>query len=87
MKYTGEEIGDLGSNIYKTKLRDILETEENIGKIVSIDVLSGDFEIADDLLDSGMKLRERRPDAEMYGKRIGYNAVYTIGGKLVRTVK
>ena len=87
MKYTGDEIGDLGHEIYETRLKSMLETEEYISKIVSIDVLSGNYEIANDLLVSGKKLQERRPNAEMYGKRIGYNAVYSFSGSLVRTAK
>ena len=64
-----------------------LETEENIGKIVSIDVVSGDYEIAEDLLIAGRRLQLRHPDAQMYGKRIGYNAVYAVGGSLTRTAQ
>lgn len=79
-----EEIGRRGQEIYEQQLRAILETEENIGKIVSIDISSGDYEIADDLLVAGRRLQQRHPDALMYGKRIGYNAVYAVSGSLVR---
>ena len=82
---TGEEIGRRGQEIYETTLRALLETGDNIGKIVSIDIESGDYEIADDLLVAGRRLQARHPDAKMYGKRIGYNAVYAVGGSLVRT--
>ena len=83
---TGEEIGRRGQEIYETALRAALETGDNIGKIVSIDIESGDYEVADDLLEAGRRLQARHPDAKMYGKRIGYNAVYAVGGSLVRTV-
>ena len=86
-KYSGEEIGQRGQEIYESRLRTLLETEENIGKIVSIDIESGDYEIADDLLLAGRRLQQRHPEALMYGKRIGYNAVYAVGGSLVRTVQ
>ena len=79
------EIGERGQEIYESRLRTLLETEENIGRIVSIDVESGDYEIADDLVAAGRRLQQRRPDARMYGKRIGYNAVYAVGGSLNRT--
>lgn len=82
-----EEIGRLGQEIYENRLRAVLEVEENIGKIVSIDITSGDYEIADDLLVAGRRLQQRRPDALMYGKRIGYNAVYAVGGSLIRTAQ
>ncbi len=83
----GEEIGQCGQEIYESRLRTLLETEENIGKIVSIGVDSGDYEIADDLLAAGRRLQQRRSDAQMYGKRIGYNAVYAVGGSLLRTAQ
>ena len=82
----GEEIGQRGQEIYD-RLRTLLETEENIGRIVSIDVESGDYEIGEDLVAAGRRLQQRRPDARMYGKRIGYNAVYAVGGSLTRTAR
>ena len=84
---SGEEIGRRGQEIYETRLRAALETEENIGKIVSIDITSGDYEISDDSLASGRRLQARHPKALMYGKRIGYNAVYAVGGSPSRTEK
>jgi len=81
------EIGRRGQEIYNNRLRTLLETEENIGKIVSIDIESGDYEIADDLVLAGRRLQQRHPDARMYGKRIGYNAVYAVGGSLTRTTQ
>lgn len=83
-KQTGEEIGEWGQAIHESRPRTLLETEEDIGKIVSIDVDTSDYEIADDLLVAGRRLQQRRPDALMYGKHIGYNAV---GGSLMRTTK
>lgn len=85
-KISNDEIGVRGQEIYEQRLRPVVKTEENIGKIISIDVVTGDFEIADDLLSAGRRLQVRRPDALMYGKRIGYNAVYALGGTLVRAV-
>lgn len=85
-KYTGEEIGRHGLEIYESRLRSLLETQEHVGRIVSIDVESGDHEIGDDLVAAGRRLQQRHPDALMYGKQIGYNAVYAVGGSLTRTV-
>ena len=41
---SGEEIGRRGQEIYESRLRTLLEIEENIGRIVFIDVESGDYE-------------------------------------------
>lgn len=82
-----DDINERGEEIYEQRLRTLLETEENIGKIVSIDVDSDDYEVNPDLLEAGLRLQARRPDARIYGKRIGYNAVYAIGGSIYRTAK
>jgi hypothetical protein len=55
--------------------------------ITGEEIGSGDYEIAEDLLLAGRRLQARRPNAKMYGKGIGYNAVYAVGGSLVRTAK
>jgi hypothetical protein len=76
--YTREEIGQRGQEIYENQLRARVETPENIGKIISIDVTSGDYEIGDDLIKAGDRLRARHPDASIYGARIGHDAVYVL---------
>src|SRR6266568_1179111 len=73
-----EEIGRRGQEIYETRLRARVETEENIGKIISIDVDTGDYEIDDDLIKAGDRSLARHPGASLYGARIGYDAVYAV---------
>ena len=48
---------------------------ENRGKIVAIEVESGDVFIADTVVEAGMKARLKYPDKFFYFKRIGYEAV------------
>jgi hypothetical protein len=79
-----QEISARGKELYQ-ELRPKVETPENIGKEIVIDIESGDYEIATEGLAAGKKLRMRHPDALLYGARIGYNAVYAIGGALERT--
>ena len=71
--------------IYTQRLKAAVETPENIGKIISIDTISGDYEINDDYLTAIKRLRERLPLAETFTLRIGYNAVYAIGNAIART--
>jgi hypothetical protein len=85
-RFSGEEIGRRGEEIYKQKLRALVETEQNVGKIVSIDVETGDYEIDSDLLAAADRLLARHPGAALYGVRIGYDAVYAFGtGTIQRT--
>ena len=83
--HSGEEVGKRGQEIYETKLRSRVETEQNIGKIISIDVDTGDYEIDEDLIKAGDRLLSRHPSASLYGVRIGYDWVYAVGGTLTKT--
>jgi N12 class adenine-specific DNA methylase len=85
-RFSGDEIADRGEAIYAESLRAHVEIPENIGKIISIDIETGDYELADDLLSGAMRLQAKHPDAAIYGKRIGYNAVVAVGGTLTRVV-
>jgi hypothetical protein len=80
-----EEIDRRGEELYETRLRSLVETPENIGREIVIDVETGDYEIDADGMAASRRLLSRRPGAALYGARIGYNAVYTLGGVLERT--
>lgn len=82
-----EEIDRLGQELYEGRLRALVETPENIGRELVMDVASGDYEIDADGLAASRCLQARRPGAPLYGVRIGYNAVYAIGGSLRRTTE
>lgn len=65
------------------RLRPIVETPENIGKIIVIDIDSGDYEIdhMDELgFEASDRLQTRHPASKMFSIRIGYKAMETIGG-------
>jgi len=77
-RYSGNEISLRGKEIYEKQLRAKIETDENIGKLISIDIETGDYEIGNDPITTADHLFARHPDAALYGARIGYNAMYTI---------
>jgi hypothetical protein len=81
----GKEIARRGKECYEN-LRVHVETAEKIGKLIAIDVETGDYEIGEDILDISHRLKARHPNAEMWAERIGFNAVYTVGGTLTRTM-
>jgi hypothetical protein len=75
-----EEIARRGEELYQQQIRAKVEaSEQNIGKMIVVDVKTGDYEIDDSGLAANDRLRARRPDAEPYAMRIGYNAVYGFG--------
>ncbi len=84
---SNEEIDVVGRQIYEEWLRSLVETPENIGKQIVIDVETADYEVDADGLKASRKLLAKRPNAALYGLRIGYNAAYAIGGVLERDAK
>lgn len=79
-----EEVGQRGKQWYADAIRANVEREENIGNMVIIDVETGEYEVDPSGLDSAKRLRERHPDAKLYGIRIGYRAADAIGGAMER---
>jgi hypothetical protein len=68
-------------------IQSVIETPENIGKLVSIDLETGNYEIGlDNSFDAPHQLKARNPNANIFTLRIGYDAVYSLGGVIERTV-
>ena len=87
-RLSGDEIEQRGVDRYK-QIRPIVETEENIGRICAIDIETGEYLIADDILDAAEPLHEKHPGAAVWSERIGYNAMYALSGfaDIERTAK
>ena len=86
-RYSGEEIVRRGEELYEASIRHKIETSENIGKIVSIDIETGDYAVDADPVVAGLRIQSRHPEAAIYGKRIGYDAAFALGGTLTRTTR
>jgi hypothetical protein len=84
-RLSGEEITQQGKKLYHDRIRVLVETEANIGKLVSINVETGDYEVGEDLISTTRKLQVKQADAAIWTERIGFNAVYAVGGTLTRT--
>ena len=81
-RISDDEIDQRGQRLYEERIRSLVEKPENIGKQIVIDVVTGDFEVDEDGLTASRRLLARHPGAALYGLRIGYNAVYSLGGVL-----
>ncbi len=77
-----EETRRAAQDFYQTHIRPIVETEENIGKMLILDVATGDYEIDD--MNNSLALNKRmlakHPGNRLTGFRIGYDAVQAFGG-------
>ena len=84
-KLQRDEIGRQARSLYEQRIRQQVEKEENIGKMVIIDVDTGDFEVDTLGIESARKIRQRHPHAHLFGMRIGYNVAESFGGVIERT--
>ncbi|MBW4617935.1 MAG: hypothetical protein KME17_00935 [Cyanosarcina radialis HA8281-LM2] len=82
-----EEIARRGKELYQQRIRVRVETAANIGKIIAIDLNTGEYEIDKDLLAACHRLQDKYPNAVTWAERIGYDAVYAVGGTLIRTAE
>ena len=73
-----EDASFVGRAIYKEKILPLLKADDK-GKVVVIDVNSGDYEIDYDDAAAMFRLIERRPDAFTWSERVGYPAVHRMG--------
>ena len=79
-----DEIGRRGKQLYEQTIRSHVETPDNIGKMVIIDVETGDYGVDATGLETSRRLHAARPDARLYGIRIGYDVADAIGGVMER---
>ena len=75
-----KDIASVGRAMYG-EMRSQLETSHR-GRMVVIDVNTGDYEIDDDDLTATMRLRERNPGAITWGERVGYPAPYCMSSRI-----
>jgi len=77
--YTTEEIVARGKELYEQKIRPKVE-EDNIGKILVVDIETGEYEIDDDHLKATQRALAKHPGAVLYSLRIGYPSLGKMGG-------
>ena len=79
-----EETARLGREIYERNIREQVEADHH-GEVVAIDVDSGDWAIADSVVDARDRLRALRPHAlNVLFERVGYRTLYSFGGGSLR---
>ena len=73
-----QEHARLGTAIYEEQVRPQVEADHH-GKIVAIDIETGEFEVADNTLAASERLLGRRPEAQIWCVRIGHRGVHRFG--------
>jgi hypothetical protein len=80
-RYSMVEFARRGRELYEGHVRPLVEVEHQ-GRIVAIDIESGAFEVADDLLTASNRLLSHHPDAQPWFVRIGSRAVHRFGTRV-----
>lgn len=74
-----EETARRGDEIYERDIRGHVEGKFD-GRVVAIDIGSGQYVIADDALTASERLLAQEPEADIWCVRIGHRALYRLGG-------
>lgn len=80
-----EEMAQRAQILYEQSIRAQVEAPENIGKMVIIDIETGEFNVDELGFDSAAALRQKHPNARLFGIRIGYDVAASLGGMMKRT--
>ena len=75
-----EETARLGDELYERDIRPHVEADHH-GEIVAIDVDTGDYAIAENVVNAWERLVPQHPDGSFWFVRVGYPAVYHLGGR------
>jgi hypothetical protein len=84
-RYLPREVESRGEEIYEQQIREQVELG-NKGKFVVIDIETGEFEVDEDDLQATKRMLAKRPEAVLYGLRIGYPTAYNLGGHIAKEV-
>jgi hypothetical protein len=79
-RYSKEEFAKRGDAIYEREIRPTAESA-NKGNFVAIDIETGDHEIDADEQSASDRLLARRPDAQVWLRRIGSRYARRFGGR------
>ena len=76
------EIATRGRDLYESHIRALVDTPQNQGHFLSLDILSGDYEVGKSHVQTTLRLRERHPNPVITTLRIGYRATFTRNGRM-----
>lgn len=82
MSAHSEKLALTGHSIYEECIRPTIEAAEE-GKLVVIDVNTGEFEIDFNEAEAWLRLIRRQPEAVIWVERVGYPAPYQMENRII----
>ena len=76
-----EECAQRGDDLYENQIKSQIEAGNN-GKVVAIDLETGDFEVDKSEIAACDRLEARHPDAQIWIVRIGSRYIRRFGGRI-----
>ena len=76
-RYSKEEFARRGTELYERDIRPRVEADSK-GKIVAIDIETGDYAVSGDILSAAQQLFAHNNDAQIWSVRVGHRAVSRI---------
>jgi hypothetical protein len=84
-RYSKEEFARRGDEIYESQVRQQVE-EGNHGKIVAIDLETGNYEVDRSEVEACNRLEANHPEAQIWIVRIGSRHVRRFGGRMKKAI-
>ncbi|NJL84618.1 MAG: hypothetical protein HC890_19895 [Chloroflexaceae bacterium] len=82
-----EEVAQRAKGFYESGIRQQVEQENNLGKMIVIDAETGEYGIDQTGVESALKLKQKNPQARLFTMRIGFDVAVSFGGASERTVQ
>ncbi len=83
-KVTPGSLSERAREIYERDIKHLVEPE-HIGEFLSMDVETGEYEFGRDEVAVAVGFRDKHPEGQQFGMRIGYRTAHSLGGLLQRT--
>jgi hypothetical protein len=77
--WTNEEVAITGKNTYEMQIRRLVETPDNIGKMLTLNVETGEYSIGDNPAETILNLRQKYPLSRLFTLKIGYRTGVSFG--------
>ena len=85
--WSAEEVSRRARQFYENGIRQKVESEEHLGKMIVIDAETGEYGIDKTGVETALTLKQKNPNARLFTLRIGYDVAVCFGGAIERTVK
>lgn len=77
-RFSRDEIVQRGDELFEQAIRSQVAGRPDMD-FVAIDVETGDFEVGPVEIEVTKRLLERNPEAQIFGRRVGFRAAHRIG--------